>query len=86
MEPLTSEAPKREAMLSLLSRDCQERLIFYRRGDGLWTYVREAFHIEPEHGLGYWAPTEVSGLYGSLDEARRGSRVGRDWSVEGKAG
>jgi hypothetical protein len=76
-------APEREAALTLLSPDGRERLIFNRRGDGLWTYVREAFHIEPEHALGYWAPTGFSGLYDGLPEARRDAEAGGEWAVEG---
>lgn len=83
---MNSEAPEREAALSLLSADGQERLIFYRRSDGLWTYVREAFHIEPEYALGYWAPTEFSGLYDRLGEARRDAEAGGEWVAEDEAG
>lgn len=86
MEPLTSAVPEREAVLSLLSSDGQERLIFYRRSDGLWTYVREAFHIEPEYALGYWAPTEFSGLYDALANARREAEAEGEWVTEGEPG
>lgn len=79
-------ARTREAALCLHSPDGQERLIFYRRRDGLWEYVREAFTIEHENYVGYWYPAEFSGLYGRLTEARRDAAAGRAWAAEGEAG
>jgi hypothetical protein len=78
----------REEAERLVSPDGRQRLIFYRRRDGLWEFVLENFHIDdiPEynHHLEYWHPLGSAGLYDSLATARREASAAYPWAIPGE--
>lgn len=70
-----------DAIQSATSGDGRKRWQLLRRHDGLYLYEEETFEEEiywvDEHGgerdeaaLSYWAPTHISGLFDTLDQAR----------------
>jgi hypothetical protein len=67
----------RKIIKRIRSADNKHEVEVYQRADGLFGYVGHSEYVDG--GDTYWTPTELSGIYDSVEAAERGALADLLW-------